>query len=176
VAYLLLALAVGGETAFVFYLVQYSLVNLAAFLALLAAGYALGPRGTDVSLVADLRRLITGAPMVALSFSVALFSMAGVPPLVGFFGKYMVLEAALAGGYYWLTVLAILTSVVAAAYYLRVVRVMAFDPAGEGAAAEHVSSAQAYTLAALSVLALLFLAYPAFILNSLDILASSASL
>jgi NADH-ubiquinone oxidoreductase chain 2 len=173
VAYLLLALAVGGDqstTAFVFYLMQYTLVNLTAFLALIAAGGVLS-RGADIAFISELRRLGTSAPMIAVTLGLALFSMAGVPPLVGFFGKFLVLDAALAQGYYALTALAILTSVVAAAYYLRVVRVMAFDPTTPEVRGG-VPAVQAYALATLSVLALLFLAYPAFILNSLALLAT----
>jgi NADH-ubiquinone oxidoreductase chain 2 len=173
VAYLLLALAVGGDqstTAFVFYLMQYTLVNLTAFLALIAAGGVLSG-GADIAFVSELRRLGTSAPMIAVTLGLALFSMAGVPPLVGFFGKFLVLDAALAQGYYALTALAILTSVVAAAYYLRVVRVMAFDPTAPEVLGG-VPAVQAYALATLSVLALLFLAYPAFILNSLALLAT----
>jgi NADH-quinone oxidoreductase subunit N len=61
----------------------------------------------------------------------ALFSLAGFPPLAGFFGKYNVLLAAVKGGQIWLAVIGVLASVVAAAYYLRVVKVMAFDPPPE---------------------------------------------
>jgi NADH-ubiquinone oxidoreductase chain 2 len=181
VAYLLLALAAGtelGSAPFLFYLLQYSLVNLGAFLAVLAAGH-IATGGRDLVSLSQLGVLLRSAPALALSFGIGLFSMAGVPPLAGFFAKYLVLEAAMASGLYWLSGLAILTSVVAAVYYIRVVALMAFWPQenSEGLAIQgEVASAQAYTLAAVGVLTVGFLIYPAFILNSLELLALSSAL
>ena len=63
---------------------------------------------------------------------ITMFSLAGIPPTVGFFAKLFVLQAVLAAGYTWLVVLAVLLSVVGAFYYLRIVRLMYMEaPAGE---------------------------------------------
>lgn len=68
--------------------------------------------------------------LLALSLAVILFSMAGIPPLVGFFAKQAVLLAAVKNGFIFLSLIAIITSVISAAYYLRVIKVMLFDPYG----------------------------------------------
>ncbi|HRC25917.1 MAG TPA: proton-conducting transporter membrane subunit, partial [Alphaproteobacteria bacterium] len=67
------------------------------------------------------------APVRAWAMAAFMFSMAGIPPLAGFFGKLLIFNAAVAQGYYVLAVFGILTSVVAAWYYLRIIKVMFFD-------------------------------------------------
>jgi NADH-ubiquinone oxidoreductase chain 2 len=66
-------------------------------------------------------------PVLALSLAITIFSFAGIPPLMGFFAKQMVLSAALDNGYVFLTLVAILTSVISAVYYLNVVKEIFFD-------------------------------------------------
>jgi NADH-quinone oxidoreductase subunit N len=68
-----------------------------------------------------------------LSFSLFLLSLAGVPPTAGFFGKYFVFRAAIDGGFYWLTVIAFLNSVIGAYYYLRVLVYMYMREPAAGA-------------------------------------------
>jgi NADH-quinone oxidoreductase subunit N len=70
-------------------------------------------------------------PALALAIAVFMFSMAGIPPLSGFFGKLYVFLAAVQGGMWTLAIIGVLTSVVGAYYYLRVVKVMYFDPPEE---------------------------------------------
>ena len=68
---------------------------------------------------------------MALSFTVLLFSLAGIPPFAGFFAKMYVIQSALQGGYYLTSLIAVLGSVVSAGYYLKVIKAMYFDtPAG----------------------------------------------
>ncbi|HOO82081.1 MAG TPA: proton-conducting transporter membrane subunit, partial [Alphaproteobacteria bacterium] len=67
------------------------------------------------------------APGLAYAMAILMFSMSGIPPAAGFFGKLVVFNAAVAEGYYILATLGVLTSVVAAYYYLRVIKVMFFD-------------------------------------------------
>lgn len=112
---------------------QYSITNLNAFFIVLAFGYT-SFRATDVSFISQLRGLGRGDggqfyanPVLGLSLAICLFSMAGIPPLVGFFAKYMVLYSAIENGYYFLAFIGILASVVSAAYYLRIIRVIHFD-------------------------------------------------
>ena len=66
-------------------------------------------------------------PILALSLTITIFSFVGIPPLIGFFAKQMVLSAALDSGYVFLTLIAILTSVISAVYYLNIIRQVFFD-------------------------------------------------
>ncbi len=75
----------------------------------------------------DLKGLSKTNPMMALAMAVFMFSMAGIPPLAGFFGKLYVFLAAIEAGLYILAVIGVLTSVVGAFYYMRIVRLMYFD-------------------------------------------------
>ncbi len=83
--------------------------------------------GRYVEQIEDLAGLSRHQPMMALAMAVFMFSMAGIPPLAGFFGKLYVFLAAVEAGLVWLAVVGVLTSVVAAFYYLRIVKVMYFD-------------------------------------------------
>jgi NADH-ubiquinone oxidoreductase chain 2 len=65
--------------------------------------------------------------MLALSLSITLFSFIGIPPLIGFFGKQMILSSALDSGYVFMSLVAILTSVISAVYYLFIIKEMFFD-------------------------------------------------
>jgi len=77
--------------------------------------------------IADLAGLSRTAPMLALAMAVFMFSMAGIPPLAGFFGKLYVFVAAVNAGLWPLAILGVLASVVSAFYYLRIVKVMYVD-------------------------------------------------
>jgi NADH-ubiquinone oxidoreductase chain 2 len=214
VGFMLVALAcacysytgVEAVSAMLFYLSQYTLTGLAAFFVLLGFGYVLkGQPGTglnergdasDVALISTLAGHATTQPMLALSMLVCLFSMAGVPPMVGFFAKYNVLYVAMLNGHYAIALLGVVTSVISAAYYLRVVRVLYFDPvmtgtvpqstgltslhpgAGvqvTGPAGQHTSlaigSLHSYAIACLTMFMLLFMLQPAIMLNSTQLLA-----
>ena len=78
-------------------------------------------------MISQLKGQFSANPLLGLSFAVCLFSMAGIPPLLGFFAKYLVLYSAIESGYYFLALIGILASVVSAAYYLRIIRVIHFD-------------------------------------------------
>jgi NADH-ubiquinone oxidoreductase chain 2 len=79
-----------------------------------------------VQLISQLRGYFYVNPILALSLAITIFSFVGVPPLVGFFAKQMVLSAALDSGYVFLSLVAILTSVVGAVYYLNVIKEIFF--------------------------------------------------
>jgi NADH-ubiquinone oxidoreductase chain 2 len=135
VGFLLLALAINNEESvesFLFYLIQYSLTNINVFFILVAFGYLLGSKGlsiySPIQLINQLKGQFKVNPLLGLSLAICLFSMAGIPPLVGFFGKQMVLYAATHNGNFFLAFVAILVSVVSAAYYLRIIKVIHFDP------------------------------------------------
>jgi NADH-quinone oxidoreductase subunit N len=81
--------------------------------------------------ISDLAGLSRTHPIMAFMLAMLLFSLAGIPPLAGFFAKFYVFLAAIEGGLYWLAVIGVLASVVGAYYYLRIIKIMYFDePAG----------------------------------------------
>jgi len=85
-----------------------------------------GKFGEVVQLISQLRGYFYVNPILALSLAITIFSFVGVPPLIGFFAKQMVLSAALDSGYVFLSLVAILTSVVGSAYYLNVIKEIFF--------------------------------------------------
>ena len=78
----------------------------------------------------DLKGLSRTNPLMAAVLAIMMFSMAGIPPLAGFFGKLYVFLAAIESGLYLLAIVGVLTSVVGAYYYIRIIKVMYFDEAG----------------------------------------------
>jgi NADH-ubiquinone oxidoreductase chain 2 len=185
VGFMLLALGVSGQEsidAFLFYLIQYSLTTLNIFLILLAFGYIIHSRqtadssNTDVQFIVQLSGQFRQNPLLALSMVICLFSMAGIPPLMGFFAKYAVLYTSIHNGYYFLALVGILTSVVSAAYYLRVVRVLYFDESSTGIVnqtPEALTSTHSYLIAVLTFFIVLFVLQPSIILNSTQLMAMS---
>jgi NADH-quinone oxidoreductase subunit N len=88
-------------------------------------------KGQMVEEISDLAGLSRSHPVVAFIFAMILFSLAGIPPLAGFFAKFYVFLAAIEAQLYVLAVIGVLSSVVGAFYYLRVIKIMYFDePAG----------------------------------------------
>lgn len=199
VGFLLLALGVSGPTgsdsvdAMLFYIVQYSLTNLDAFFILLATGYFLNStvvqgsltseqentissESTDIQFTSQLQGLFRQNSILSISFALCLFSIAGVPPLVGFFGKYSVLYAAMHNGYVFLALVGILASVVSAVYYLRIVAVLHFNaPTTESSNTSTLTltSVHSYIIASLTLFVLLFALNPTLILNSTSLMALS---
>lgn len=82
---------------------------------------------TPIQLTRELKGYFYVNPLLAVSLAITLFSFAGIPPLAGFFAKQMVLSAALDNGYLFMAVVAILTSVISAAYYLNVIKQIFFE-------------------------------------------------
>jgi len=87
-----------------------------------------------VESINDLAGLAKQQPGLALAMTIMMFSMAGIPPLAGFFGKLFIFQSAVNAGLYTLAVVGVLSSVIAAYYYLRIIKVMYFDDAQTGAA------------------------------------------
>lgn len=145
--FMLLALSINSLEsiqAFIFYLMQYSISNLNAFILLVSIGFSLYPfvnngplknqynnlldrNNSPIQLISQLKGYFNLNPVLALSLAITLFSFVGIPPLIGFFAKQMVLSAALDSGYVFLTLTAILTSVISAVYYLGVIKQIFFD-------------------------------------------------
>jgi NADH-ubiquinone oxidoreductase chain 2 len=168
VGFILLGLSihtVESTQAFMFYLIQYSISNLNAFVLIIAIGYSLycyvykvkailanekdsNPQldnpmkeseqkidnksnltdidNSPIQLIDQLKGYYYINPTLALSLAITLFSFAGIPPLIGFFGKQMILSAAIDNGYIFMSLVAILTSVISAVYYLAIIKQIFF--------------------------------------------------
>jgi NADH-quinone oxidoreductase subunit N len=109
--------------ASLFYIITYVLTTLGTF----GLVQLLARRGFECDRIADLKGLSTRSPWMALIMLLLMFSLAGIPPMVGFYAKLAVLAAAVEAGLVWLAVVAVLASLVGAFYYLRVVKIMYFD-------------------------------------------------
>ena len=144
VGFILLALSINSMEsiqAFIFYLMQYSISNLNAFIILVTIGFSLycytnedkqydkllDKNNSPIQFISQIKGYFYINPMLALSLAITIFSFVGVPPLIGFFAKQMVLSAALDNGYLFISIVAILTSVISAVYYLGVVKQIFFD-------------------------------------------------
>jgi NADH-ubiquinone oxidoreductase chain 2 len=86
----------------------------------------LDKNNSPIQLINQLKGYFYINPMLAISLAITIYSLVGIPPLVGFFGKQMVLSAALDNGYVFITLIAILTSVISAVYYLNVIKQIFF--------------------------------------------------
>ncbi len=118
-----LAADLNGYSAAMFYVVAYVLTSLASFGVVLL----LSREGFEADQIDDFKGLNRRSPWWAFVMLIVMFSLAGVPPTLGFYAKFAVIEAAVNQGFVWLAVVAVLTSVVGAFYYLRVVKLMYFD-------------------------------------------------
>jgi len=124
--YALIGLAAGtqaGVQATLIYLAVYLFMSLGTFACIIG----MRRRGRAVETIADLAGLSGSDAGYALALAVLMFSMAGIPPLSGFFGKLYVFAAAIRAGLVPLAVFGVLTSVIGAFYYLRIIKVMYFD-------------------------------------------------
>ena len=172
VGFILLALSihsVESTQAFLFYLIQYSISNLNAFMLIITIGYSLycytykinsynvtnldqknaknsernhpeinenkqnyktdnlqDVNNSPIQLIDQLKGYYFINPLLSLSLAITLFSFAGIPPLIGFFAKQMVLSAAIDNGYIFMSLVAILTSVISAVYYLAIIKQIFF--------------------------------------------------
>ena len=160
VGFILLGLSihtVESTQAFMFYLIQYSISNLNAFMLIIAIGYSLycyvykgssintnnnqetnkeiygnndnlqDINNSPIQLIDQLKGYYYINPVLSISLAITLFSFAGIPPLIGFFGKQMILSAAIDNGYIFMSLVAILTSVISAVYYLAIIKQIFFD-------------------------------------------------
>ena len=123
VLYGLMSASMNGFVYSLFYVVSYVLMTLAGFGIILL----LSRKGFEADKLDDLKGLNQRSPWHAFLMLIVMFSMAGVPPTLGFYAKFSVLQAALQAGYLWLVVFAVMTAVIGAFYYLRVIKLMYFD-------------------------------------------------
>lgn len=208
VGFLLLALSINTEQsveAFLFYIVQYTITNLNLFLILLSFGYILyiKPKNNflysnisnnlskdtnnyklndknDIENITDLKGQFNNNPILGLTFAISLFSMAGIPPLIGFFGKQQVLYSATYNGYYFLSLVAIIVSVISASYYLKIIKEIHFSNINVNILNISnknedllIQNSPSYLISVLTLINLLFILNPSLILNGIHLIALS---
>jgi NADH-quinone oxidoreductase subunit N len=158
VGYALVGLAAGTEEGLrglVIYMAIYVIMNLGTWGCILC----MRQKQIMVEGIEDLKGLSKSNPMMALALGIFMFSMAGIPPLAGFFGKLYVFLAAIESGLYTLAVIGVLSSVVGAFYYLRIVKLMYFDEPAE-AFDRPIGREMTMILTGTSLLILLFFVVP----------------
>ena len=219
IGFLLLALAVNSEQSiesFIFYIVQYSITNLNTFLIILAIGYfnffnkfnsnkkgfrygvysdTKNIENLDIRFITELKGQFMANPLLSISLAICLFSMAGIPPLIGFFSKQMVLYSAIQSGYYFMAIVAIIVSVISASYYLKIVRILftneenseinnkPYYPLNKNIpfvdmhenyyVSYYVTNLHSFLISILTLIILLFMLKPSLLLNSTQLLSLS---
>ena len=144
IGFILLALSINtmeSIQAFTFYLTQYSISNLNAFILLIGLGYnlyiyvnkseendkLLDRNNSPIQFISQLKGFFKLNPILSISLIITIYSLIGIPPLLGFFGKQTVLSSSLDQNYIFITIIAILTSVISAVYYLNIIKVVFFE-------------------------------------------------
>lgn len=192
IGFILLALIVhtlDSYQAFIFYIIQYILTNLNAFMILIAMGFNLylyytsnaefnnlpEKNNSPIQLINQLKGYFTINPTLSLCLVITMFSFIGLPPLVGFFGKLMALTSALDNGKILLVLVAIITSVIGAVYYLTVIKTIYFENAEYTKSYVYMdislSNIFSVTLGLLNLALLLFILIPNELLNFCDLLS-----
>ncbi|MEI8394615.1 MAG: NADH-quinone oxidoreductase subunit NuoN [Rhodospirillaceae bacterium] len=165
VGYLLLGLSAGtpqGVRGILVYLALYVVMSVGAFSVILSMRY----QGRMVEDLAHFGGLSRTHPMLAAVMAIFMFSMAGVPPMAGFFGKLYVFLAAIQAHLYVMAIIGVLCSVISAFYYLRIIKLMYFDEAPAEVIDSQDDRTITVVLAGTSVFTLLFFLFPVPILNS----------
>ncbi len=164
IGYMLIGLAVGTEAGvrgILIYLAIYVAMTLGAFTVILC----MRRNDTPVTEIADLAGLSKTNPVMAFALAIFMFSLAGIPPLAGFFAKLYIFLAAVEAGFFALAIIGVLASVVAAFYYIRIVKVMYFDDAVEPLDRRFGRDARIVMLAS-TAFVLFFFLYPSPVLTS----------
>ncbi len=128
VGYALIGLAVGNEEGargLLFYLLIYVFMNVGTFAVIMS----MRVKGKYVEQISDLAGLAKHNPLMAAALAALMFSMAGIPPLAGFLGKFYIFVAAVNAGFVPLAVVGLLASVIGAFYYIRIIKLVYFDEA-----------------------------------------------
>ena len=168
--YALVGLAAGtaeGVQGVLIYMSIYVAMTLGTFACILS----MRRDGTYVENISDLAGAARTSPAMAFFLAMLLFSLAGIPPLAGFFAKFYVFLAAIKAGLYTLAVIGVLTSVVGAFYYLSIVKTMYFDDPVRGFA--RMPGLLALVLGVSGLINILFFAYPAPLLGAASAAAKS---
>lgn len=183
VGFILLCLQVNSQESiqtFLFYIVQYSLTNICTFLVVLAFQIKLirnNKEIKDIEIIVELKNQFKNEPILAFSISICLFSIAGIPPLIGFFAKQIVLSSCISKGYYFICFLCVIVSVISAVYYLKIVKVLYFEVFNknedekEDTKIVNISFTHRFSIAILTIIITFFIFMPQILLNTSNILA-----
>ena len=149
-------------------------LTLYLFMAIGTFGFVLLMRrhGEQVEELSDLSGLASLRPRPALFMLIMMFSMAGIPPFSGFFGKMFIFLSAIESGLYTLAIVGVLTSVIAAYYYLKVVKIIYFDPVKEPMD-RYIPLVAGVALTICALVTALFFLYPTPILNAATLAAGA---
>jgi NADH-quinone oxidoreductase subunit N len=170
IGFALVGLAAGGEagvSAVIAYMAIYLVMTLGTFAGILSMRI----NGEGVENISSLAGLAKTDGVMAFFLATMMFSLAGIPPLAGFFAKWYVFNAAIQAGLYGLAVIGVLSSAVAAFYYLRIVKIMYFDEPGP--AFDKPVPAQRAVLAVAGVLVLALFVYPGGFIEATTVAAQS---
>jgi NADH-quinone oxidoreductase subunit N len=137
IGFILLAVGVQAEDSALFYLIQYTLTNTALWLCLISASlfnrneeesivsagsYLNNYQTKDIRTIKELQGLHINNVFLSIAFALLFFSLAGIPPMIGFFAKFEVIASSLNKGFIGLSLIAITASLISATYYIRVIR------------------------------------------------------
>ena len=207
VGFILLALAINSEQsieALIFYIIQYTITNLNTFLIIILFGYIIKNSfkdliqsimiedeiGTenDINYISELKGQFFLNPVLSITLTICLFSMAGIPPLIGFFSKQFVLYSAIQNGYYFISIIAIIVSIISASYYLKIIKILFTEEENTSEYSDkelkiinnlnsnseiEISSTNSFIISTLTLSILLFVLKPSILLNSTTILSLS---
>ncbi len=171
IGYALIGMAVGnasGVRSVLIYMAIYLAMNVGVFAVIISMRH----KGRGVEDIDDLAGLSKTNPLVALALAILMFSMAGIPPMAGFLGKFYVFMTAVEAHMYTLAVIGVLTSAVGAYYYLRIIKIMYFDEPVE-ALDKPVGTAVSLVLAGSSVFVMFFFLHPAPLIAGAEAAAAS---
>ena len=171
IGYALIGLAAGTESGvqgIAIYLGIYLAMNIGTFACILC----MRQKGRMVEGIEDLKGLSKTNPTMALALGVFMFSMAGIPPLAGFFGKFYIFMAAIEAQLFTLAIIGVLASVVGAFYYLRIVKLMYFDEPAD-AFDRPIGREMTAILAVTTVVILLFFVFPAPLMSGAEAAAAA---
>jgi NADH-ubiquinone oxidoreductase chain 2 len=199
IGFILLALAINSVQSidsFIFYILQYTLTNLNTFLIIIAIGYIINNKilinkgsEKDINLISELKGLFFYNPILSISLTICLLSMAGTPPFLGFFSKQFVLYSAIESGYYFMSIAGILVSIISASYYLRIIRILHTESSVSDKQASpllfnksnnvsentkvEISNIHSLIISILTLLILFFILKPSILLKSTQLLSLS---
>jgi len=207
IGFILLALAINSEQsieALMFYIIQYTITNLNTFLIIILFGYIVknsfkdliqsimveDETGTenDINYISELKGQFFLNPVLSITLTICLFSMAGIPPLIGFFSKQFILYSAIQNGYYFMSIIAIIVSIISASYYLKLIKILFTEEENISKYSDkelklinnlnsnskiEISSTNSFIISTLTLSILLFILKPSILLNSTTILSLS---
>jgi NADH-ubiquinone oxidoreductase chain 2 len=207
IGFILLALAINSEQsieALIFYIIQYTITNLNTFLIIILFGYIIKNSfrdliksimvedetgiENDINYISELKGQFFLNPVLSITLTICLFSMAGIPPLIGFFSKQFVLYSAIQNGYYFMSIIAIIVSIISASYYLKIIKILFTEEENTSEYIDkelkiinnlnskseiEISSTNSFIISTLTLSILLFVLKPSILLNSTTILSLS---